>query len=963
MNKTVNAAAIKQFSLRIKTTNTDILYGVLLSNNWNPAEQSSPEVYFEVPKVLLSKLTVGNFYKVQLAYVDNDDITGYYSTVGIIKFTSKPRVEISDFNRSITNINVTEFIGVYHNQDDPSEKAYQYKFDLYDLNNELIETSGWIIHNSYEDTSLIESQDKYILKYDIGKDITYRIQYSVKTNNGLIVKSPRYLIMNSLSIDPEIKAKLIAELDYSNACVNLNLIGEISPSGKEYAITGTFLLTRASSLDNYSTWLPISRFKMTGELPSAFLFRDYTIEQGATYLYSLQQFNDYSIYSNRLLSEKVNVSFEDAFLFDGVKQLKIRFNPKVSSFKTVLMEAKKNTIGGKYPFIFRNGAVEYKEFPISGLISYLMDEDEFFISKKNDLYISGWQDTTDITDENVMLERLFKLRVLDWLNDGKPKLFKSPQEGNYIVRLTNTSFTPNDTLSRMLHTFSCTATEIADFTPDNLIKYELINAGEITTYQMRWETIILQDKQREYLKQNDTIFGKDLLNGYKGYHIKITDAILGTKFSFVNHIGQTQTIMIGATGSYEIALDTPITNLKILSNDSAFQGSNQLLQGSITFSIYSSMQNRFDTINRVSTRDIISDQYFGPNDNIISYWQNIKRQVSRIYYCRFSKLDVIEVNNALFGQTTKDGVYLSGAIETLENSTAEEPAVYDIQTIDENGQIIHNYYRYYNGAIYSQPHFSTVFKVISVINPYTLYRGYNETDGEYHYYRLHGEQLVEDDSFINSIIGNKYVISYMDLSPYVVYKKRYYKNNSLVEEYYKYTGSNLIKLDNYSTQINYGDVVLDVADRQEIYITELSKIPDKISIGSGVCSEIGLQVKYIDYSVEQYCQAEKDAYERALKNYTAAVTGLTTITKDQVSANVDRDTFFIWEDNNFRYLEKDEIINEYLNRNITFYHPISPNELASQSSIDLLYTILLDYEKKFLDAVSSLIDAQENGVI
>ena len=277
MNKTVSAAAIKQFSLRIKTTNTDILYGVLQSNTWNPAEQSSPEVYFEVPDVLLSKLTIGNFYKVQLAYVDNDDITGYYSTVGIIKFTSKPRVEISDFNRSTTNLNVTEFIGVYHNQDDPSEKAYQYRFDLYDLNNELVETSGWLIHNSYEDTSLIESQDKYILKYDIGKDITYRIQYSVKTNNGLIVKSPKYLIMNSLSIDPEIKAKLVAELDYNNACVNLNLIGEISPAGKEYAITGTFLLTRASSLDNYSTWLPISRFKMTGELPSAFLFRDYTI--------------------------------------------------------------------------------------------------------------------------------------------------------------------------------------------------------------------------------------------------------------------------------------------------------------------------------------------------------------------------------------------------------------------------------------------------------------------------------------------------------------------------------------------------------------------------------------------------------------------------------------------------------------------------------------------------------------
>ena len=971
MNKMVSIAAIKQFSLRIKTTNTDILYGVLSSNNWNPAEWSSPEVSFDVPDMLLSKLTIGNFYKVQLAYVDKDDITGYYSTVGIIKFTSKPKVEISGFDRLTTNINETEFVGIYYNKNDSSEKAYQYRFDLYDLNNKLIETSGWIIHNSYEDTSLIESHDRYILRYDIGKDVTYRIQYAVKTNNGLIVKSPKYLIMNSLSIDPEVKAKLIAELDYNNACININLIGEMAPSGVEYAITGTFLLTRSSSLDNYSTWLPITRFKMTGELPSAFLFKDYTIEQGATYLYSLQQCSDYNkIYSNRLLTEKINVSFEDAFLFDGVKQLKIRFNPKISSFKTVLMETKKNTIGGKYPFIFRNGAVEYKEFPISGLISYLMDEDEFFISKEDDFHISKWQDTTDITDENVMLERLFKLRVLDWLNDGKPKLFKSPQEGNYIVRLTNTSLTPNDTLSRMLHTFSCTATEIADFTSENLIKYELINADEIVTYQMRWETIILQDKYREYLKQGKSIFEQDLLNGYEAYSIKITDAILGTKFSF-NCGGETQTIMIGATGAYEITLDMPITNLKILSDkNSDFQGSSQLLQGSITFSIYSSMQNKFDKITNVVSKDIICDQYFGPNENILSYWQNIKRKISRIYYCRFSKLDVIEVNNTLFGQKTEDGVYLTGIVETLQNSTAEEPAVYDIQTIDENGQIIHNYYRFYNGALYSQPHFSTVFKVISVINPYTLYMWHEKRttkDGinidKKHYYRLNGEQLIEDDKFIISINdSNQYKISYMDLSPSVVYKKRYYEGNNLIEEYYKYTGSKLIKLDNgYSTKIEYGDVVLDVDDKQEIYITELSKIPDKISIGSGVCTEIGLQVKYIDYSVEEYCEEKKNNYENALKNYMAAAMGLEIISKNDVRENIDKYIFFIWENNNFRYIEKDDIINEYLERNVIFAHSLQ-DRFVSQSKIDELYSKLLESEGEFLKAIQSLLDAQENGV-
>ena len=38
----------------------------------------------------------------------------------------------------------------------------------------------------------------------------------------------------------------------------------------------------------------------------------------------------------------VQCDFEDAFLYDGERQLKIRFNPKVSSFKTTVLDSKKN---------------------------------------------------------------------------------------------------------------------------------------------------------------------------------------------------------------------------------------------------------------------------------------------------------------------------------------------------------------------------------------------------------------------------------------------------------------------------------------------------------------------------------------------------------------------------------------------------------------------------------------------
>ena len=79
---------------------------------------------------------------------------------------------------------------------------------------------------------------------------------------------------------------------------------------------------------------------------------------------------------------------------------------------------------------------------------------------------------TNLISENIHLERQFKLEVLDWLTNGEPKLFKSPNEGNYIVRLLNVSLTPNDQVGRMIHTFNATAYEVAEVSYDNLYKYK-----------------------------------------------------------------------------------------------------------------------------------------------------------------------------------------------------------------------------------------------------------------------------------------------------------------------------------------------------------------------------------------------------------------------------------------------------------------------------------------------------------
>ena len=86
---------------------------------------------------------------------------------------------------------------------------------------------------------------------------------------------------------------------------------------------------------------------------------------------------------------------------------------------------------------------------------------------------------------------MFKLSVLDWLNNGKVKLFKSPGEGNYLIRLMDTSMSPENALGRMLHNITSTAYECADCNYNNMIAYDIIRetADSETledTYVINW---------------------------------------------------------------------------------------------------------------------------------------------------------------------------------------------------------------------------------------------------------------------------------------------------------------------------------------------------------------------------------------------------------------------------------------------------------------------------------------------
>jgi hypothetical protein len=127
--------------------------------------------------------------------------------------------------------------------------------------------------------------------------------------------------------------------------------------------------------------------------------------------------------------------------------------------------------------------VAYEDFPISGLISYHMDDNKRFmpdIVLENDMSVN-------LTGDNIAAEREFRFLVLNWLNNGKPKVFRSATEGNYIVRLMNVNLSPNDTLGRMLYTFNSNAYSVEKFE-----KNSIISAKEKTICDIKEIEVIIE---------------------------------------------------------------------------------------------------------------------------------------------------------------------------------------------------------------------------------------------------------------------------------------------------------------------------------------------------------------------------------------------------------------------------------------------------------------------------------------
>lgn len=487
-----------------------------------------PNHFFIIDKEKSVKWIVGNYYKIQAAFIFQDgtppiEYISAYSSFGITKLISTTGfdVNIAGLSTEVAENSAKNYYTGEFKINDRSERIKEYCFRVYTIdtdngnfngqNYELYYDTGPLLHdnstNYINDNGILCGQD-FFEAHLILKDLeNYYIEYEITTINNYTSASEKYLISNYFMLPPEINCMIYAQQNYITNGIDVYMKGIPNENNEEDIVSGHFILLRTQYDTSNEVWgapQEILKIDLDNTIPSEqeivgenlilkdrLLWQDYTVEQGLSYKYYLQQYwygninNNNQYFSEYISSDVVVPVFEDATLFDGEKQLIIKYNPKISSFKTTKIDSKQDTIGSKFPFIFRGANTNYKEFTISGLISYTADELGSFDKKyavnenvtrentptdQNNFNIRSY----DLTADNFVKERQFKLEVLDWLNDGKVKLFRSPSEGNYLVRLMNVSLTPNETVGRMLHTFTCTAYEVADCNFFSLVNEKII---------------------------------------------------------------------------------------------------------------------------------------------------------------------------------------------------------------------------------------------------------------------------------------------------------------------------------------------------------------------------------------------------------------------------------------------------------------------------------------------------------
>lgn len=447
-----------------------------------------------------------------------------WSTVCLIRGISVPSLSVSGFDISadttlwsLNNVDVVGRLTYADSAETDTLKSYQIK--LYDINNQLLSDSGIIYSNAYSNIN----EFNYTFEYAFNEGENYYFTFEYETAN-MYTESNTYELMIVQEGADILNANLTATLDNINGCIILN----IKSKDDDDSFVGNITIRRTSSESNFTIWEDVHTESFEENSKLDYTWYDYTIKSGVYYKYIAQK---RSSIGNRGVAihaegEPFMMLFDDMYLTGGDGQLNIRFDPSISSFKRTVSESRTDTIGSKYPYIKRNGYVEYRQFPIGGTITHLMDPSHL-ITSREEIFRDSLDNYTEFNkNKNVRIddfndwtyEREFREKVMDFLYANKVRLFRSATEGNILVKIMDINLTPNSTLGRRIYSFTATAYEVDAATIKNYDKYGISPLGTYDTllqfasdYVGQYNEIIpantealslIQKKYEKYAKEN-----------------------------------------------------------------------------------------------------------------------------------------------------------------------------------------------------------------------------------------------------------------------------------------------------------------------------------------------------------------------------------------------------------------------------------------------------------------------------
>jgi len=266
------------------------------------------------------------------------------------------------------------------------------------------------------------------------------------------------------------------------------------PNGEvdESRLIKEIAVLRSNLSEGLLRWQEVTRIK-NGAINKAYLY-DYFVENGNYYRYALQPITADGV------KGPITDYFDTVATFEGMwmlgekdKQFSFIYDGRIDSFTHNQPRTTIETINGKYPFVVSSSELDYRTFNFSGKLTHEQDVHELLIRNNYSEAISpdstipinfvelSYGDEgllnkkTDIgeLEESMVMQRIWRTKVLEWLKDGKPKILKSEAEGNILVSVSNVTVTPIQTLYGFVADFQCQMTEIGALSERTLKRYDL----------------------------------------------------------------------------------------------------------------------------------------------------------------------------------------------------------------------------------------------------------------------------------------------------------------------------------------------------------------------------------------------------------------------------------------------------------------------------------------------------------